>query len=58
MDHAGLALMHGGDELQGGEGLMGDFAAGEDVREDADDLSAAGKAASATAPMRPTQAPP
>ena len=38
MDHAGLALMHGGDELQGGEGLMGDFAAGEDVREDADDF--------------------
>ena len=43
MDHAGLALVHGGNELEGGEGLVGDFAAGEDVREDADDWSAAGE---------------
>jgi len=41
MNHAGLALVHGGDKLEGGEAGVGDFAAGEDVREDADDVSSA-----------------
>ena len=41
-NHAGFALVHGGDGFEPREVLVGDFAVGEDLGEDADDFGPAG----------------
>ena len=56
--HEGFAGVHGVDDVELGDAVVGDLKIDEDLRDDADDAASGGEEDSATACMRPTLAPP